>query len=105
MNSNKIANTKVEVSKGTKMNDKDYINSVLSSLKEMSKNYVVALTEASNEKLFQTYNNIFNELISLQREVYQLMFRKGWYVLETVQTQKIIEKFNTLSQEYDGLNL
>ena len=105
MNNNQISNPKKEVPKGMNLNEKDYMNELLSCLKEMSKNYVVALTEASNEKLFQTYNNIFNELISLQREVYQLMFRKGWYVLETVQTQKIIEKFNTLSQEYDGLNL
>ena len=49
MNNNKISNTKVEVPKGTEMNDKDYINSVLSSLKEMSKNYTLAMTEASNE--------------------------------------------------------
>lgn len=102
---NKICNPKIEMPTGLDLNNKDYISCLNSCLKEMSKNYVVALTEASNEKLFQTYNNIFNELISLQREVYQLMFRKGWYVLETVQTQKIIEKFNTLSQEYDGLNL
>ena len=102
---NKICNPEIEMPTGLDLNNKDYISCLNFCLKEMSKNYVVALTEASNEKLFQTYNNIFNELISLQREVYQLMFRKGWYVLETVQTQKIIEKFNTLSQEYDGLNL
>ena len=62
MNNNKISNTKVEVPKGTEMNDKDYINSVLSSLKEMSKNYVLAMTEASNEYLYEEYFQMFNNI-------------------------------------------
>lgn len=104
MDNNKICNPKVEMQTGLDLNDKDYISYLNSCLKEMSKNYTVALTEASNEKLFQIYKGIFNEAIALQREVYQLMFRKGWYVLEAVQTQKIIEKFDTLNQEYTDLN-
>lgn len=101
---NKICNPKVEMPTGFNLNDKDYIVCLNSCLKEISKNYVVALTEASNEKLFEIYKGIFNEVIALQREVYQLMFRKGWYVLEAEQTEKIMEKFNTLNQEYTGLN-
>lgn len=101
---NKICNPKVEMPTGFNLNDKDYIACLNSCLKEISKNYVVALTEASNEKLFEIYKGIFNEVIALQREVYQLMFRKGWYVLEAEQTEKIMEKFNTLNQEYTGLN-
>ena len=37
-----VKNSKTEVPCGICMNDKDYMNSILSSLKEMSKNYVVA---------------------------------------------------------------
>ena len=104
MDNNKICNPKVEMPTGFDLNDKDYISCLNSCLKEMSKNYVTAMTEASNEKLFQIYKGIFNEVIALQKEVYQLMFRKGWYVLEAEQTEKIMEKFNTLNQEYTGLN-
>ena len=46
---NQITNPKVEVPTGIICNDKDYLNSLLSCLKEMSKNYVMAMTEASNE--------------------------------------------------------
>ena len=35
---NKITNTKVEVPKGTELNDKDYLNCLNSHLKEMCKN-------------------------------------------------------------------
>lgn len=89
---NQISNPKVEVPTGIACNDKDYLNSLLSCLKEMSKNYVMAMTEASNESLFEKHKQVFLTLISLQREVYELMFRKGWYILEKSDTQKINQK-------------
>ena len=45
MNNNTIKNKMVTVPKGIKLNDEDYLNSVLSSFKEMSKNYSIVLTE------------------------------------------------------------
>ena len=50
MNNNKIKNDKVEVPSGVSMNDKDYMNSILSCLKEMVKNYAVSLTEVRDRK-------------------------------------------------------
>lgn len=104
MNNNQVKNPKTEVPTGSELNDKDYINSLLSCLKEMEKNYVVALTEASNEELFQKYKIMFDNYASLQREVYELMFRKGWYVLEQAEQQKINEKYQILNQEFLDLN-
>ena len=43
MNS-KISNPKTEVPNGLKLNDKDFITSLLTCLKEMQKNYAVAMT-------------------------------------------------------------
>jgi spore coat protein CotF len=102
---NQISNPKVEVPTGIACNDKDYLNSLLSCLKEMSKNYVMAMTEASNESLFEKHKQVFLTLISLQREVYELMFRKGWYSLEKSDTQKINQKLQTLSNEYQDLHI
>lgn len=102
---NQISNPKVEVPTGIACNDKDYLNSLLSCLKEMSKNYVMAMTEASNESLFEKHKQVFLTLISLQREVYELMFRKGWYLLEKSDTQKINQKLQTLSNEYQDLHI
>ena len=54
MNNSTIKNKMVTVPKGIKLNDEDCLNSVLSSFKEMSKNYSIVLTEASNEALYKT---------------------------------------------------
>lgn len=102
---NKLSNPKTETPHGISMNDKDYLTSLLSCLKEMSKNYATAMTEASNENLFNSYNSIYEEIMSLEREAYELMFRNGWYSLEVAEQQKIDEKYNTLSTEYQDLNL
>ena len=105
MDNNKISNPKTEVPTGIALNDKDYVNCLLSSLKEMVKNYSYALTEASNENLYNSYKSMFDNYISLQREVYELMFRKGWYSLEKADNQKISSKVQMLSQEITDLEV
>lgn len=102
---NKISNPKTETPIGITMNDKDYITCLLNTLKEMTKNYSIAITEASNESLYKGYISIFNKITELQRETYELMFRKGWYSLEKEEQQKITEKYNMLSQEYQSLEI
>ena len=104
MNNNEISNPKTEVSKGKSINDKDYMNSLLSCLKEIVKNYATVLTEVSNETLYNEYKAMFDEYSSLQREVYELMFRKGWYMLEKAEQQKLDNKYQTLNQEFMDLN-
>ena len=104
MNNNQISNPKTEVPKGTSINDKDYINSLLSSLKEMVKNYATSLTEVSNETLYKEFKTMFDEYSNLQREVYETMFRKGWYSIEKVEHQKLDTKYQTLNQEFMDLN-
>ena len=101
---NQISNTKVEVPTGITLNEKDYITCLLTTLKEMSKNYVVAMTEASNESLFNVYRETLEKVSELQRDVYEIMFRKGWYILEKSDTNKINTKYQTLLQEYNDLS-
>lgn len=105
MNNNKISNPKVEVPTGIKMNDKDYLTCLLTCLKDMEKNYAIAMTEASCENIYKSYSSVFSEIAKLQREVYELMFKNGWYCLEKAETQKIDEKYQMLYQEYQDLNL
>lgn len=104
MNNNKISNPKTEVPTGMNLNDKDYMDNVLSNLKAMEKNYTVALTEASNEVLLGKYDEMFNEIKQYQREVYELMFKNGWYELEKADTSKINEKYTKLQGEFTLLN-
>lgn len=105
MNNNQITNPKTPTKAGINMNDKDYLTCLLTILKEMSKNYVTAMTEASNEHLYKSYQSIFTEITTLQRETYELMFQFGWYALEKVDNTKINQKYNMLSKEYQDLNI
>ena len=105
MSNAKISNTKVEVPTGISLNDKDYITCLITTLKDMEKNYVIAMSEASNEALYQVFEKAFLKLADMQRKVYELMFQNGWYSLEKVNQQKISDKLNTLSSEYDDLEL
>ncbi len=104
MNNQTICNPKTEVPKGRSLNDKDYMNSLLSSLKEMVKNYALVMTEASNENLYNQYKEIFDQYSDFQREVFESMFRKGWYSLEAAPSNKIDTKYQMLKQELKDLS-
>lgn len=101
---NKVSNPKKEVSNGMKLNDKDYLTSVLNNLKDIEKNYCIFMTESSNEYLYNRVSNTFNTCSKLQREVFELMFRNGWYELEKAESNKIECKYNTLNNELIKLN-
>ncbi len=101
--SSQIKNPKTEVSKGMSLNEKDYLTSLLTSLKNMEKNYCIAMTEASCEELYQKYLETFLNISAMQREVYELMFLNGWYVLEKAESNKIQDKYQTLNQDLNDL--
>lgn len=100
----KICNTKTEVPKGIELNEKDYCTCLLTTLKDMEKNYVIAMTEASNENLYGEYKDMFLKLAEFQRELYILMFQNGWYELETVEDKKLDEKYNHFMEDYRALS-
>ena len=99
-----ISNQKIEVEEGIELNDKDYCTCLLSTLKDMEKNYCIAMTEASNEWLYNIYKDMFLDLADFQRRLYVLMFENGWYALENVTQTKLDEKLKMFSQEYDDLS-
>lgn len=100
----KIGNTVTKVPMGIELNEKDYCMCLLTTIKEMEKNYVVAMTEASNEWLYDKYKDIFNKISDLQRKLYVEMFRNGWYQLESVSATKLDEKYTMLDTDYKGLS-
>jgi len=102
---NQISNTKTDVPSGIELNNKDYLNSLLSCLKEMVKNYSVVLTEVSNEYLYSIYKEMFDKYSNLQRKVFELAFKKGWYILEKAESAKINNKYTTFNKEYIDLNI
>ena len=103
MNNSTIKNKMVTVPKGIKLNDEDYLNSVLSSFKEMSKNYSIVLTEASNEALYKTLKKQYDSITNMQRSLIEIMFEYGWYSLEKAPKTNLDSKYNTLNTQLKDL--
>lgn len=96
-NSNMVNNPETEIPKNTEMNDSDYLNDVLATEKNLGNNYAAAMSEASNDQLYENINGIFGETKDCGRDLFDLLFKKGWYKLEKADQNKI----NTASQEYE----
>lgn len=99
-----INNKEIEIIESIDMNEKDYITSLLTSIKDIEKNMCVSLTEASNEKLYKKYKEMFDNISNLQRKVFEVMFRLGFYQLEKQDKNKIDKKLEKLSNDYNTLN-
>lgn len=73
------------------MNDEDILNDIMMCEKNISNNYSVAINEMSNKYLYKEIMNIFEDTKDISREIYNLMFSKGWYSI-TQEDEKNIEK-------------
>ncbi len=100
---NKIKCKETKVPKNNEMNDRDYLLDVLETIKNMHVNMATALNEASNEKLYNEFLKITDELSFMQRNLYNLAFQKGWYVLETSKESKVSETQTKLTNKLEEL--
>lgn len=101
---NKISNPKKEVPEGLILNDLDYMTLLLTYLKDIEKNMTVALTEASNQKLYKKYKEMFDSIANTMRLAYELMFKYGWYTLELADNKKITTLANDLQSKLNKLD-
>ncbi|WP_445491854.1 spore coat protein [Niallia sp. 03133] len=93
-----IQNPEKQVPKTPQMNDRDFVNDLLSTEKYMTDSYSIALNEASHQALYQDLLAIFTEAQNMQRELYTVMFQNGWYKLEPAEQQKIQQTY----QQFKG---
>lgn len=100
-----INNEKKIVSTGVKMNDRDYLSSVLELEKNISNNYSIALNEASNDYLYEDYFSMLEDCKDMARELYNLMFENGWYILEEVEDKKVNDKINYFKEKLEKLEI
>lgn len=101
---NKVCNPETEISKTLEMNDRDYLNSILETEKNISNNLSIALNEASNNDFFDELYDMFDEIKTKAREAFDLMFENGWYALENAEKNKIDEEKQSLSSKLEELN-
>lgn len=100
----KIKNNIVEVNQGYELNDKDILSDLLENEKNMSNNLSIALNEMSNDVLFKEIYDLFKDTKNLGREIYEELFKNGWYTLETAEENKINQVYNEYSTKLEELN-
>jgi spore coat protein CotF len=99
-NQNQIANPQsgyVPQVKGPQMNDRDFLNDGLATCKYLTDSLNVAVREASHEQLHADMLQILMETHQSARNLYNLMFQKGWYKLEAEQQQKLQQAYQQFS--------
>jgi spore coat protein CotF len=98
MQNQTIQNPESPVQKTSRMNERDFTNDLLSTEKYMTDSYSTFLNEASHQALYQDVLHIFTETQNEQRQLYNIMFQKGWYKLEPAEQQKLQQKY----QQFQG---
>ncbi|MFD1676749.1 spore coat protein [Alicyclobacillus fodiniaquatilis] len=91
-------NMEQNVPKTPEMNDRDYLNDILATEKYLTDGFNVAVREASHDALFRDMLNILAETHQVTRDVYNLMYQKGWYKLEAGDAQQITQT----AQQFQG---
>ncbi|NLY74680.1 MAG: spore coat protein [Firmicutes bacterium] len=71
------------------MNERDFINEILATEKYLTDNFNVFAREASNQVLHRDVMEILNESHQAARNLFNMMFKKGWYKLTAAQQQEI----------------
>lgn len=97
-NGAKIQNQKTQIPQTPQMNDRDYINDMLTTEKYMTSSYSTALNEASHASLYSDIQTICNESQQCQRDLFNLMFEKGWYSFDAADSQTLQQSY----QQYQG---
>jgi len=83
--------------KGPEMNDRDRVNDILALEKYLTDSFNVSAREASHAQLHQDIMTVLNETHQCQYELYQLMFRKGYYKLEAEEQTKLDQTYRQFS--------
>ncbi|GIP32889.1 spore coat protein [Paenibacillus sp. J2TS4] len=89
--------------KGPEMNDRDRINDVLSSIKQLTIGYNIGLNEMQNPQLHQSVAQILQDLHQTQFQVFDAMFQKGWYKMKAADQQEISQahtQFSNYSSQF-----
>lgn len=97
MPNQKIQNQSISIPQTPQMNERDFLNDILTTEKYFGNSYSIAITELSHQVLYQDILNLANESRNMQRELYNLMFQKGWYGLEVAPQETLTQSYQQFS--------
>jgi len=84
--------------KDASVNDRDRMQDLLAQEKYLTNGYNLAMIEASHDALFQTSKQNFEVCHQAQRQLFNLMFKKGWYKLPVAKAEAVSHAFKQFAQ-------
>ena len=92
-----IKNPTTQFHKGTEMNDRDRIDDMLATAKWLTDGFNVFVRETSHQSLYNDVLRILNETHHAARDIFNLMFEKGWYSLKSEQPYQVAKNYQKFS--------
>lgn len=83
--------------------DKEIATNLLVTLKHMKSELNIFTQEASNEELFQEIDQAYNQISTLQREVFEMMCAQGWYQMKSDSKDSISKAYKKFSKSESEL--
>lgn len=87
-----------------KFNDEQIINCALVSLKHLRIMYTYFAEEAGTPELFETANELFEEVTQMQRATYDLMIEQGWMSVQAQSADAIKKSGQQLKNKISEMN-
>lgn len=84
-----VKNPSASFQKGPEFSDRDRLNDMLATEKWLTDGFNVFVRETSHGDLYHDILHVLNETHHAARDVFNLMFEKGWYSLHPEQPGQI----------------
>lgn len=84
--------------------EKDIATNLLVSLKHMKALVNIFSQEASNGPLFQTVDEVYQSISSIQRDVYDMMSAQGWYKMSADSKENINKAYTKFAKSKEELS-
>lgn len=103
-----IKNPEMNIDHGIEMNDRDYLNDILATEKYLTDGFNTFAREASHTELHNDIRNILDETHDCAREIFNLMFKDGFYSFQAAsqqeinQTEQKFSKYLSQQDPYQG---
>lgn len=77
--------------------DKAIATNLLINLKHMKSLFNTFTQESSNESLYSEIDALYDEVSTMQRNLFELMSKQGWYKMQAEEKTKVSKAYTKLS--------
>lgn len=89
--------------KNKNFDDKDIATNLLVSLKHLKSEYNTFTQETSNKSLYNEVDKLYQGVSKLQRDVYEMMCRQGWYKMKSDSKSNITKAYKKYAKSESEL--